>query len=295
MIRAVYRGMLASWILLGIGSGMVNAASWSKTLFTENRHDFGPVPRGAKVKHDFVMVNRLEEPITILSLRPSCGCTSGRANASVVGPGQSAVIEAQMDTRNFVGPKSTVLYVSLMTAGGEGGRSRAGRQRPDLERYRAQSGIDRFRDGHARPVADPGPHHRPHQRRGLAVQPDGLGVAGPRRQARRDLARRGYRELQPLGEPEARRPGRPDPRRDPDDEQRPGNAEHPRHGDGLDPRRPDGGALDPGIRTGQFIGRCPGSIHHPRLAPLHDPVHRGRRRRVLHLGSQEGPVKRCTW
>jgi hypothetical protein len=28
------------------------------------------------------------------------------------------VIEAQMDTRNFVGPKSTVLYVSLMTASG---------------------------------------------------------------------------------------------------------------------------------------------------------------------------------
>src|SRR5262249_7998464 len=40
------------------------------------------------------------------------------ANASEVGPGQSAVIEAQMDTRNFVGPKSTVLYVSLMTPSG---------------------------------------------------------------------------------------------------------------------------------------------------------------------------------
>lgn len=119
MNRVVYRGMLASWILLGIGSGMVNAASWSKTLFTENQHDFGPVPRGAKVKHDFMMVNRLAEPITILSLRPSCGCTSGRANASVVGAGQSTIIEAHMDTRNFVGPKSTVLYVGLMTAGGQ--------------------------------------------------------------------------------------------------------------------------------------------------------------------------------
>ena len=218
MIRAVYRGMLASWILLGIGSGMVNAASWSKTLFTENQHDFGPVPRGAKVKHDFVMVNRLEEPITILSLRPSCGCTSGRANASVVGPGQTTIIEAHMDTRNFVGPKSTVLYVSLMTASGQEAEVGLG-VGPDLERHRAQSRIDRFRDGHAGPVADPGPLHRPHQRRGLAVQPDGFGVAGPRRQARRDVAKRGDRELQPVGEPEARRPGRPDPRRDPDDEQ----------------------------------------------------------------------------
>ncbi|MGP0063149.1 MAG: DUF1573 domain-containing protein [Isosphaeraceae bacterium] len=118
MIRAGYCGILAGWLLLGVGSGLVHAGSWTDTLFTENRHDFGPVPRGAKVKHDFLMVNRLGEPITILNLRPSCGCTSGRANVSVVEPGQTAVVEAQMDTRNFVGLKSTILYVSLITASG---------------------------------------------------------------------------------------------------------------------------------------------------------------------------------
>jgi len=118
MMRAVYGGIVAIGVLLGAGAGMVQAAAWADRMFPESRHDFGPVPRGARVKHDFVLVNHLSEPVTILGLRPSCGCTSGRANASEVGPGQSAVIEAQMDTRNFVGVKSTVLYVSLMTAGG---------------------------------------------------------------------------------------------------------------------------------------------------------------------------------
>jgi hypothetical protein len=118
MMRAVYGGIVAIGVLLGVGAGMVQAAAWAERMFPESRHDFGPVPRGARVKHDFVLVNHLSEPVTILGLRPSCGCTSGRANASEVGPGQSAVIEAQMDTRNFVGPKSTVLYVSLMTASG---------------------------------------------------------------------------------------------------------------------------------------------------------------------------------
>jgi hypothetical protein len=84
------------------------------------------VPRGVKVKHDFVMVNRLSEPVTILNMRPSCGCTSGKANVSVVAPGQSAVVEAEMDTRNFVGLKSTVLYVTLMTASGQEGEARLG-------------------------------------------------------------------------------------------------------------------------------------------------------------------------
>ena len=95
-------------------------------LFPENRHDFGMVPRGVKVKHDFLLVNRLAEPITILNLRPSCGCTSGRTNTPTVAPGQTAVIEAEMDTRNFVGPKSTVLYVSVITASGREGETGLG-------------------------------------------------------------------------------------------------------------------------------------------------------------------------
>ncbi|MHB1561667.1 MAG: DUF1573 domain-containing protein, partial [Isosphaeraceae bacterium] len=116
--RALLRGMVAGWVLMGSGVGPASAASWADRMFPESRHDFGPVPRGAKVKHDFLLVNHLSEPVTILGLRPSCGCTSGRSSASVVGPGQTAVIEAQMDTRNFVGVKSTVLYVSMVTASG---------------------------------------------------------------------------------------------------------------------------------------------------------------------------------
>jgi hypothetical protein len=104
----------------------VRAAGWADSLFLEKAHNFGPVPRGAKVKHDFVFVNRLAEPVTILNLRPSCGCTSGKASASTVSPGEQAVIEAQMDTRNFLGIKSTILYVTLVTASGREAEVRLG-------------------------------------------------------------------------------------------------------------------------------------------------------------------------
>ncbi len=118
MMRPVYGSILLGCLTIALGAGMVRAEAWTDGLFPENRHDFGMVPRGVKVKHDFHLVNRLAEPITILNLRPSCGCTSGRASASVGAPGQTATIEAEMDTRNYVGLKSTVLYVSLMTASG---------------------------------------------------------------------------------------------------------------------------------------------------------------------------------
>ncbi|MFI5460205.1 MAG: DUF1573 domain-containing protein [Isosphaerales bacterium] len=126
MARPWYWSVLGSWLLIGAGVARAEAAAWTDALFPESRHDFGMVPRGVKVKHDFLLVNRLAEPITILNLRPSCGCTSGRASASAVAPGQSVVIEAEMDTRNFVGPKSTVLFVTLITAGGREGEARLG-------------------------------------------------------------------------------------------------------------------------------------------------------------------------
>jgi hypothetical protein len=126
MARPVFCSVLGGWLVMALGAGSVRADKWADALFTENRHDFGMVPRGVKVKHDFVMVNRLGESITIVNLRPSCGCTSGRASVSQLGPGQSAVVEAEMDTRNFVGLKSTVLYVTLITASGREGEARLG-------------------------------------------------------------------------------------------------------------------------------------------------------------------------
>jgi uncharacterized protein DUF1573 len=95
------------------------ASSWADSLFSEQSHDFGPLARGVKVRHPFVLNNRIGETITIVNLRASCGCTSGRASTSTVPAGQSAVIEAEMDTRNFAGHKATTLFVTLMTASGK--------------------------------------------------------------------------------------------------------------------------------------------------------------------------------
>ncbi len=128
MARCMIRFMVGGLVVLALGTwtGAVQAAGWADSLFSERSFDFGPVPRGAKVKHDFVLTNRLAEPITILNLRPSCGCTSGKASASTVNPGAGAVIEAQMDTRNFLGIKATILFVTLVTAGGREAEVRLG-------------------------------------------------------------------------------------------------------------------------------------------------------------------------
>ncbi len=116
-MRRVIMGRLVVGLVLIVGvasSAMgANPASWPDSLFAERQHDFGPVPRGAKVRHKFVLANNTGIPITILNLRVSCGCTSGTASDSVIPPGKTGFVEAQMDTRNFVGRKATTLYVSV--------------------------------------------------------------------------------------------------------------------------------------------------------------------------------------
>ena len=121
-MRRRYRQTLAGLFVVVLvasgGFGRECAAGWADGLFRETNHDFGSVPRGSKVRHDFVLTNRLNEPVTILDVRASCGCTTGKASAQLVPAGHSAVVEAEMDTRNFVGRKATVLFVNLVAANG---------------------------------------------------------------------------------------------------------------------------------------------------------------------------------
>jgi hypothetical protein len=111
--------LVVAGVLAMGGMARGEAQNWPDTLFGERSHDFGPVPRGGVVRHPFVLTNRLNVPVTILNLRVSCGCTSGTASVSVVPPGKTAIVEAQMDTRNFVGRKSTTLFVSVMAGNAE--------------------------------------------------------------------------------------------------------------------------------------------------------------------------------
>src|SRR5229473_163192 len=68
MRRRVWETLaLVSAVTLGaiLDGNIARAAGWADRLFTEQGHDFGPVPRGAKVRHAFALTNRLSEPVTI--------------------------------------------------------------------------------------------------------------------------------------------------------------------------------------------------------------------------------------
>ena len=80
-------------------------------MFEGLSHDFGAVPRGPAVTHSYRFTNNTGQPVRITGVTVSCGCTSATAQQSVVQPGQSGAIVAQMDARRFVGPKTVTIFV----------------------------------------------------------------------------------------------------------------------------------------------------------------------------------------
>ena len=94
-------------------AGPALSATWADALFEEFSKDFGSVPRGPMLNHPFRVVNNTRGPVTIASVRVSCGCVSAVALKGHLEPGESTSIVARMDTTRFTGVKTVTIYVQF--------------------------------------------------------------------------------------------------------------------------------------------------------------------------------------
>jgi hypothetical protein len=103
-------------------AGPALATSWADRLFEEVSRDFGSVPRGPTLSHSFRIVNKGDTPVTIASIRVSCGCVSATALKNTLRPGEETALVAQMDTSRFTGPKAVTIFVQFSQPHPEEGR-----------------------------------------------------------------------------------------------------------------------------------------------------------------------------
>lgn len=64
---------------------------------TEQDHDFGEIPRGKPVVFDFTFTNRDSAPITIETVRTTCGCTAAEWTQEAILPGETGKISIEYD------------------------------------------------------------------------------------------------------------------------------------------------------------------------------------------------------
>jgi hypothetical protein len=94
-------------------AGLASAATWADGLFDELSKDFGSVPRGPTHTHHFRVVNKTRQPVSISSVRVSCGCVSASALKTLLQPGEETSVVAHMDTSRFIGPRTVTVFVQF--------------------------------------------------------------------------------------------------------------------------------------------------------------------------------------
>jgi len=108
MLQALLGGLLLfAWHI----PTFAQDARWAERMFSELNHDFGVVARGADVKYRLTITNNLQQPVHIVDVTTSCGCTAARPEKDTLAKGESTYVEITMNTVKFEGHKSSSVTV----------------------------------------------------------------------------------------------------------------------------------------------------------------------------------------
>ncbi len=82
-----------------------------KLVFSETSHDFGTVPQGTLVSHEFLFANEGGTELSIASLRSACDCTATLSGDQDIPPGGRGAIRAAFETDAVFGAQRRTVTV----------------------------------------------------------------------------------------------------------------------------------------------------------------------------------------
>jgi hypothetical protein len=59
----------------------------------ETAHDFGKIPQGKPVFHNFEVTNTGSEPMVIINIQTTCGCTTPEWTKGPIAPGATSIVK----------------------------------------------------------------------------------------------------------------------------------------------------------------------------------------------------------
>lgn len=93
--------------------------------FDKETHDFGKIPKGTPVTHEFKFTNAGDSPIIISEVKPTCGCSIAEFTKTPVKPGENGVIKIVFNaaaggpfTKSFIVRSNTKTPVKNLTIKG---------------------------------------------------------------------------------------------------------------------------------------------------------------------------------
>lgn len=79
-------------------------------------HDFGRIVQGEQVSHRFSFRNTGTNPLQIVAVKPSCGCTTPAYTKEAVAPGSEGFVEVLFKSEGQSGTQSKSIQVFANTA-----------------------------------------------------------------------------------------------------------------------------------------------------------------------------------
>ncbi len=108
------RKALLALIVTAAAATSASAQNWAEKMFPDGiTHDFGVVPHGAQLFHQFKLKNIYAVRMEITSITPGCGCVTASASKRVLEANEEATLDVSMDGRRFTGPKSVIVRVTV--------------------------------------------------------------------------------------------------------------------------------------------------------------------------------------
>lgn len=83
--------------------GLAQTGDPPRLVLDSADHDFGPIPRGARVNHRYQVSNGGGSPLSIYQVSPACGCTSTLLGKATLLPGETTAIEVTFDAAGMAG------------------------------------------------------------------------------------------------------------------------------------------------------------------------------------------------
>jgi hypothetical protein len=111
---------MAVLVMCGSATVFAQELNWAEKMFSELKHDFGTVARGADTRSTIVLTNIYEEDVTIDNVGTTCGCTAAKPDKNFLKTREQAFIEVKMNTVKFMRRKDSNVDVTLTFHGPQG-------------------------------------------------------------------------------------------------------------------------------------------------------------------------------
>jgi hypothetical protein len=114
-IGFILRGALVALCLLfPVMSGAVEGAENPCIVISQEVYDFGTVPEGARVAHEFTIENRGDESLSLQKAVSSCSCLTINSYDELVPLGKTGTVSVSFDSAGY-GGQNVVRKVTIQT------------------------------------------------------------------------------------------------------------------------------------------------------------------------------------